>query len=125
MKKKILIAYIGVLFVSMGITFAYSFSQDVFFTTPYGAEFTKAQFDNLRRVFTTEEISNFRPGEVDDIKDITDMTLDDKSEIIVETRTYYDENNQPIKSVHREITEAEARGIPCLPENRLLYGWSK
>ena len=125
MKKKVIIVYMAVLFVSAGITFPYSFSQDVFFTTPYGAEFTKAQFDNLRRVFTTEEISNFVPGEMDDIKDNTHLVLEDKSEIIVETRTYYDENNQPIKSVHREITEAEARGDICLSEDRLLYGWSK
>lgn len=125
MKKKIIIVYMTVLFVSAVITFTYSFSQDVFFTTHYGAKFTKVQFDNLRRVFTTEEISNFGSGEMDDIKDNTHLVLEDSSEIIVETRTYYDENNQPVKSVHREVTEAEARGIPCLPERRILYGWSK
>lgn len=125
MKKKILIAYITVLLVSVGITFGYSCSNDVFFATCRGLELTREQYDNLKKVYTNEEIKVLPVEFINEIKDITNLTLDDKSEIIVETRTYYDENNQPIKSVHREITEAEARGIPCLPEKRLLYGWSK
>ena len=62
---------------------------------------------------------------MDDIKDNTHLVLEDSDEIVVETRTCYDENDQPIKSVHREISEAEAGGLPRLPESRILYGWSK
>ncbi len=125
MKKKVIIVYMTVLFASAGITFVYSCSNDVFFATSHGLELTREQYDNLKKVYTNEEIKVLPVEFINEIKDITNLTLDDKSEIIVETRTYYDENNQPIKSVHREITEAEARGIPCLPEKRLLYGWSK
>lgn len=125
MKKKILIAYITVLLVSAVITFVYSCSNDVFFATCHGLELTREQYDNLKKVYTNEEIKVLPVEFINEIKDITNLTLDDKSEIIVETRTYYDENNQPIKSVHSEITEAEARGDICLSEDRLLYGWSK
>lgn len=126
-EKKLLIGYIVLLFASAGITFFYSYVylNDVFFTTRFGLELTKAQYDNLRKVYTNDLINILPEDHINDIKDNTHLVLEDSSEIIVETRTYYDENNQPIKSVHREITEAEARGIPCLPEKRLLYGWSK
>lgn len=105
--KKVLISCIAVLIVSTGITLTYSCSNNIYFTTRYGLELTKVQYDNLKKVFRADQINEFAPGEVDDIKDDPNLLLEDSDKITVETRTYYDENDQPVKSVHKEVSEGE------------------
>lgn len=122
MKKKTVVIYFVLLLISAGATFIFSVSNGVFYTTQGGVELNKTQYDRIRNVYTLEDI-NILPSEyINELKEYKDLKLIDSNEITVESRTYYDEKNQPVRTVHKIVTKKENINMVS---KRLMYGWAK
>lgn len=96
----------------------YAADNGVYLTTKSGAELTKTQYDNLKKIYTEEDLAVLPSDFIDEIKNEPDLVLEDRDEVCVITRTRYDENNQPVETINTEVTEAEAKRVAAMPETR-------
>lgn len=96
----------------------YAADNGVYLTTKSGAELTKTQYDNLKKIYTEEDLAVLPSDFIDEIKNEPDLLLEDRDEVCVITRTRYDENNQPVETINTEVTEAEAKRVAAMPETR-------
>lgn len=110
MKVKLLVLITALLLtiISLGAANAES---DVYYTTENGVELTEAQYDNLTKVFTLDELDCLGTAAIDEMKDDTNLRLIASDEVNVVTKTRYNKNNEPVEIIHREVSEAEAKRI--------------
>ncbi|MFR1722111.1 hypothetical protein [Emergencia timonensis] len=112
MRKKLSVSFIVLLLILTSISLVSAYTvNDVYYTTEHGVELTKAQYDNLTKVFTPEELDCLAIPAIEEMKNDTKLKLLDSSEVCVVTKTRYDENNKPVETINKEVSEAEAKRI--------------
>lgn len=94
--------------VSISLVHANSIGN-TYFTAENGVELTKAQYDNLIKVYTLEEINILPAAFIEQIKNDTKLRLIGYDEAYYITQTYFNKDNLPIKHINIEVSETEAR----------------
>lgn len=93
--------------------------SDIYYTTQHGVELTQIQYENLTKVYTPEELDCLPIPFIERNKNDDQLRLADSDEAYVVTQTFYDDNNQPINTINKEVSETEAMMLANLPKTSL------
>lgn len=120
MKRKLLTTLITLsLVLSTALVLpVYAVDNGIYLTTKNGTELTKTQYDNLKKIYTAEDLEDLPSDFLDEIKNEPNLILEDRDEVCVITRTRYDQNDQPVETINTEVSEAEAKRVAAMPETR-------
>ncbi len=112
MKKKLLSIFVTIsLMTCMAITPAFG---SAYYTTAHGLELTEAQYENLTKVYTEEDLDCLPIPYIDSIKDDSTLRTVSTDEVYIVTKTHYDENNTPIEIINEEVSKAEAERVAAV-----------
>lgn len=97
--------------------------SDIYYTTQHGVELTQTQYENLTKVYTPEELDCLPIPFIERNKNDDQLRLADSDEAYVVTQTLYDDNNQPVNTINKEVSETEAMMLANLPKTTLSNSW--